>query len=141
MHLKPFFILYLIISSFCLSACSNIVEKDNSNSLNNVQNDMIQKLQKWVPEIGLAFTSSYLVDSIGKIFIAIGNGISFAYSSFYLTILETFGPNVAGMFVISTYVVVVIVVVGTAYTAYKVFIKDNTYIELGKFQIKVWRRK
>ena len=126
----------MIISSFCFSVCSGVIEKDNSNSLNTVQNEIIEKIKTWGPQIGLALSSHYLIESIGKVFVIIGKGIIFAYSSFYSTILNIFGPNIAGIFVISTYVVVVIVALGAAYTVYKVFTKDNTYIEIGSFKLK-----
>ncbi len=139
---KPLLILYLIITSFGLSVCSNeetnIGKKEYSETLSSIPNEIWSKLKEYFPEIGLAalFSKASFIDSIGKIFSLIGNGISYAYSSFYSVILETFGAKVAGVFVISTYVVVVVVVVGGVYTLYKVSTKDNSSIKLGSFEVK-----
>ena len=109
--IKSMFILYLIISSFELSVCTN-----NENGEKESEKFDFVKIPKVILEkikkAGIDIVQAYDVDSILKginaIIITIGHGIAYASSAIYSSLLETLGEKVAGLAVLSTFLVILI---------------------------------
>ena len=117
--IKSMFILYLIISSFELSVCSNIAngEKSEKFKLLDIPNDVLEKIQKVWIGFGLAYAADSIMSGINTILTTIGHGIAYFPSAIYSSLMETFGPNIAGIAVVSTFLVVL---VGSVYIVYEI---------------------
>ena len=118
--IKSMFILYLIISSFELSVCSNIAngEKESEKfEFLSIPKDILAKMEKAGINVGLACVSDSILSGINTILTTIGHGIAYFPSAIYSSLLETFGKKVAGIAVFSTFVVVL---VGSAYIVYEI---------------------
>ena len=117
--IKSMFILYLIISSFELSVCSNISngEKSEKFKILDIPNDVLEKIQKVWIGFGLAYTADSIMSGINTILTTIGHGIAYFPSAIYSSLMETFGPQIAGIAVVSTFLVVL---VGSVYIVYEI---------------------
>ena len=117
--IKSMFILYLIISSFELSVCSNIAngEKSEKFKILDIPNDVLEKIQKVWIGFGLAYAADSIMSGINTILTTIGHGIAYFPSAIYSSLMETFGPNIAGIAVVSTFLVVL---VGSVYIVYEI---------------------
>ena len=117
--IKSMFILYLIISSFELSVCSNISngEKSEKFKILDIPNDILEKMQKVGIGFGLAYAADSIMSGINTILTTIGHGIAYFPSAIYSSLMETFGPQIAGIAVVSTFLVVL---VGSVYIVYEI---------------------
>ena len=117
--IKSMFILYLIISSFELSVCSNISngEKSEKFKILNIPKDVLEKMQKVGIGFGLAYAADSIMSGINTILTTIGHGIAYFPSAIYSSLMETFGPQIAGIAVVSTFLVVL---VGSVYIVYEI---------------------
>ena len=117
--IKSMFILYLIISSFELSVCSNIAngEKSEKFKILDIPNDILEKMQNVGIGFGLAYAAEPIMSGINTILTTIGHGIAYFPSAIYSSLMETFGPKIAGIAVVSTFLVVL---VGSVYIVYEI---------------------
>ena len=117
--IKSMFILYLIISSFELSVCSNMAngEKSEKFKILDIPNDVLEKIQKVWIGFGLAYAADSKMSGINTILTTIGHGIAYFPSAIYSSLMETFGPQIAGIAVVSTFLVVL---VGSIYIVYEI---------------------
>ena len=117
--IKSMFILYLIISSFELSVCSNIAngEKSEKFKILDIPKDVLEKMQKVGIGFGLAYAADSIMSGINTILTTIGHGIAYFPSAIYSSLMETFGPQIAGIAVVSTFLVVL---VGSVYIVYEI---------------------
>ena len=117
--IKSMFILYLIISSFELSVCSNISngEKSEKFKILDIPKDVLEKMQKVGIGFGLAYAADSIMSGINTILTTIGHGIAYFPSAIYSSLMETFGPQIAGIAVVSTFLVVL---VGSVYIVYEI---------------------
>ena len=117
--IKSMFILYLIISSFELSVCSNMAngEKSEKFKILNIPKDVLEKMQKVGIGFGLAYAADSIMSGINTILTTIGHGIAYFPSAIYSSLMETFGPQIAGIAVVSTFLVVL---VGSVYIVYEI---------------------
>ena len=125
---KSLFILYLIISSFALTVSSNIQKEEKGKyQLIDIPDDVLEK--SWN-----IYRCGYLANSIfggiDKIITTIGNGIVYVSSALYSSLFETFGPNIAGIATVSTFIVVL---VGTTYVVYRIVDYAFNYEKVGEF--------
>ena len=126
---KPMLILYLIISSFTLSVCSTISEKDET-IFTSIPKKVYENIKEHYPEITAASVAYTKAQAFEGLLTNIGKGISYACSSFYNILLESFGVKVAGVFVGATWIVAV---AGTGYVIYKV-VNSNHVIKVGTME-------
>ena len=133
--IKPVFILYLIVSSFTITICSTI--DDSLTKQKNIPKEVLEKVKEYVPEIakiGGATTSITYAEAIfggiNKILTTLGNGIAYASSSIYTSLLETLGAKVAGCVVLGTWAVII---VGSVVIVYKMS-DSNHYVKVKEFE-------
>ena len=83
--IKSMFILYLIISSFELSVCSNIAngEKSEKFKILDIPNDILEKMQNVGIGFGLAYAAEPIMSEINTILTTIGHGIAYFPSAIY----------------------------------------------------------
>ena len=137
---KPFFILYLILSSSIFSLCSNIedtlTEEENKyvkKVINLIKTKGLDYAKDHITELGTTIAVSKYPHEIEKIVVAvfegvnnllttIGNGIVRSFSAIYNSLVAAFGVKVAGYFVAGG---LIIVVVGSALIVYKIISNQN----------------
>ena len=136
---KPFFILYLILSSSIFSLCSNIedtlTEEENKyvKKVINLITKGLDYAKDHITELGTTIAVSKYPHEIEKIVVAvfegvknllttIGNGIVRSFSAIYNSLVAAFGVKVAGYFVAGG---LIIVVVGSSLIVYKIISSPN----------------
>ena len=128
---KSLFILYLIISSFALTVSSNIQKEEKGKyQLIDIPDDVLGKMKKAGIDIGAGYLTNSIFGGIDKIITTIGNGIVYVSSALYSSLFETFGPNLAGIATVSTFIVVL---VGTTYVVYRIVDYAFNYEKVGEF--------
>ena len=74
-------------------------------------------MQKVGIGFGLAYAAEPIMSGINTILTTIGHGIAYFPSAIYSSLMETFGPQIAGIAVVSTFLVVL---VGSVYIVYEI---------------------
>ena len=65
----------------------------------------------------MAYAAEPIMSGINTILTTIGQGIAYFPSAIYSSLMETFGPKIAGIAVVSTFLVVL---VGSVYIVYEI---------------------
>ena len=143
--IKPFFILYLLISSFALSICKeNIKQVDctkKEETLGEELSNMFSKIPKnvlktlnYIPTISasvaLAVNADKIIVSLESLFGTIGSGMKYTYSSLYASIEAAYGVKAAAVLSVGNYA---IILVGATYLIYKMVDKEH-YIKVGDIE-------
>ncbi len=137
--IKPFFILYLLISSFALSICEEGIKKEKgagdyiNDIFNKIPTDLLGSL-KYITQISasvsIAWNAEKIIGSIEQLLVTVGSGVKYTYSSLYTLIETAYGVKVAGALAIGNYV---IILAGASYLIYKIVNKDK-YVKVGDIE-------
>mgnify|MGYP003571457020 CR=1 FL=1 len=143
--IKPYFILYLLISSLALSICKKVTKQEDciqkeenlvdsfKNIFDKMPKNVLEKLGYFpaIPaSVAMLSNADKIIISLEKFFGSIGTGIKYTYSSLYASIEAAYGIKAAAAFSIGNYA---IILVGATYLIYKMVDKDH-YIKVGDIE-------